>query len=182
MEKLWFNYFIVNSIKQFNKTYIGSTNNIDRRIRQHNGEIKGGARYTRGNTWLFYSIIYSFNLTKNLVLSREWYFKYIRRKYRLYCHKLCNKGRNEQTVSKIIEYFFTKKQKIAKSKIKIKYKKYSNIIFILRKNAKSIPLLSSNHVIIILDNLNSNIILSFIKTIKMLRNSSYLMAHNHVYR
>lgn len=27
--------------------YIGKTNNIVRRIRQHNGEIKGGAKYTR---------------------------------------------------------------------------------------------------------------------------------------
>ena len=33
------------------KTYIGSTTNFTRRIRQHNREICGGARYTAGNQW-----------------------------------------------------------------------------------------------------------------------------------
>src|SRR3569623_1261957 len=31
------------------RTYVGITNNFTRRIRQHNGEIKGGARYTKSN-------------------------------------------------------------------------------------------------------------------------------------
>lgn len=30
-----------------NRTYVGATVNLQRRIRQHNGEIKGGARSTR---------------------------------------------------------------------------------------------------------------------------------------
>lgn len=30
------------------RTYIGCTNCFPRRLRQHNGEITGGARYTRG--------------------------------------------------------------------------------------------------------------------------------------
>lgn len=29
--------------------YCGITNHLDQRIRQHNGEIKGGAKYTRAN-------------------------------------------------------------------------------------------------------------------------------------
>ena len=38
--------YLVYIIKSDNKSYVGMTNNFDRRIRQHNKEIKGGARYT----------------------------------------------------------------------------------------------------------------------------------------
>ncbi len=32
-----------------NSLYCGITNDLPRRLRQHNGEIKGGAKYTRAN-------------------------------------------------------------------------------------------------------------------------------------
>lgn len=31
-----------------NSLYCGITNNLEKRLRMHNGEIKGGAKYTRG--------------------------------------------------------------------------------------------------------------------------------------
>jgi predicted GIY-YIG superfamily endonuclease len=56
-----------------NKTYVGITNNTTRRIRQHNGELVGGAKYTTGNKgmgeWKFYGFIK--NLGKHLALSLE---------------------------------------------------------------------------------------------------------------
>jgi predicted GIY-YIG superfamily endonuclease len=154
MNKLWFNYLINNDK---NKTYIGSTNNINRRIRQHNGEIKGGAKYTRGCKWYYYCIIYTININKNIYLSREWYLKYIKRK---------NKYYGITSKKKIIEFYFSKKNKIVKHKIK--YKKYNNIIFISNKYNNLIPLLYSNHIIIILDVISSEIILSFLHTISFL--------------
>ena len=41
----WYCYVLISKDKKH--TYIGATNNIDRRLRQHNGIIKGGAKYTR---------------------------------------------------------------------------------------------------------------------------------------
>lgn len=40
--KPWFVYLISTG----SRTYIGSTTDVNRRLRQHNGEIKGGARAT----------------------------------------------------------------------------------------------------------------------------------------
>ena len=46
---VWFVYILENHRR--NKSYVGKTNNPKRRLRQHNGEITGGARYTRGDRW-----------------------------------------------------------------------------------------------------------------------------------
>lgn len=59
-----------------NKTYNGSTNNIKRRLRQHNGIIKGGAKATSGKgEWLPYVLIDGFD-THREALSCEWKIKH----------------------------------------------------------------------------------------------------------
>ena len=69
----WFCYLIRNG----NLTYNGSTNNLKRRLRQHNGEIKGGAKYTsqiKGG-WEYYCIMCGFPDKIN-TLQCEWRWKH----------------------------------------------------------------------------------------------------------
>lgn len=42
---MWYVYVVVCCDNSF---YCGITTNLERRLKQHNGEIKGGAKYTRG--------------------------------------------------------------------------------------------------------------------------------------
>jgi structure-specific endonuclease subunit SLX1 len=65
-----------------NKTYNGYTVNPLRRIRQHNSEIKGGAKYTTKSKveWKYLLIIESEQFDKNNALCFEWMLKYPTRK------------------------------------------------------------------------------------------------------
>lgn len=93
MSQKWKNYILANKIN--NKTYIGSTVNINRRIRQHNSEIKNGAKYTKCLTsWMYYCVIYSMeNYTnKRKCLSIEWHLKYKSRKENGSSYEKRNKG------------------------------------------------------------------------------------------
>ena len=59
-------------------TYNGYTVNFKRRIRQHNGEIKGGARYTQNITrrpWNYLLTVESNNFNNHIALSFEYYVK-----------------------------------------------------------------------------------------------------------
>ena len=73
-------YLLINTNTKH--TYLGITNNSARRIRQHNGEIKGGAKYTHakkcGGIWKYHLKIS--NLTKRESLSMERSAKNLRKK------------------------------------------------------------------------------------------------------
>ena len=59
-----------------NSTYNGSTNNLIRRLRQHNGEIVGGAKATRGKgPWIYVGVWEGFSSHKE-ALSCEWRIKH----------------------------------------------------------------------------------------------------------
>ena len=53
-------------------TYIGKTNNLARRLRQHNGELSGGAKYTAGRGPFHYAFYVTGFQTESQVLCFEW--------------------------------------------------------------------------------------------------------------
>ena len=74
----WYCYILRNKQAQFSHlSYNGSTNNPKRRLRQHNEEISGGARYTHGRNggWEIYALVTGFVDHKN-ALSCEWRIKH----------------------------------------------------------------------------------------------------------
>jgi predicted GIY-YIG superfamily endonuclease len=74
----WYCYILRNTQPKYSHlTYNGSTNNPKRRLRQHNEEIVGGARYThgRGGGWEIYALMTGFTDHKN-ALSCEWRIKH----------------------------------------------------------------------------------------------------------
>lgn len=70
MEQKFYVYLLVNNNKN---TYIGMTNNPKRRIRQHNGIIKGGAKCTKkSTTWRMHIVVGMFNKKDALRFERLW--------------------------------------------------------------------------------------------------------------
>ena len=67
-----FVYMLGTSDKNGARTYVGWTLDLDRRLKQHNGG-KGGARSTRGRTWVLLHV--ERFATRNEAMSREWHLK-----------------------------------------------------------------------------------------------------------
>ena len=142
MNNLWFNYII---FEEKNKTYIGSTVNINRRIRQHNGIIKGGAKYTRGGKWNYYCVLIDLNHTKNTALSYEWHLKHIK----------CKKFNPKQKRVNALEKYLKDKTRV----------RYDHILFVSRKYKHLTPILPVTIMIIYVDEINSDNINKYIECI-----------------
>lgn len=63
------------------KTYVGCTNDLDRRLQQHNGLKAGGAKATRGRAWTRILSVVGFP-TQQAALQFEWKWKYLTNKQR----------------------------------------------------------------------------------------------------
>jgi predicted GIY-YIG superfamily endonuclease len=81
------------------RTYIGATNDFNRRIKQHNREISGGAKSTAGHKWEPIIHIIGFKDRKQL-LRFEWYWKH--------CIKTSEKGINRRI--NMLEYLLEKEE------------------------------------------------------------------------
>lgn len=73
--------YVLASRKNPDSTYVGITNNFKRRLRQHNGEITGGAKYTNKKTlrpWYPIIQVHGFR-EKTHALQFEWAMKHRRK-------------------------------------------------------------------------------------------------------
>lgn len=61
------------------RTYVGMTNNLDRRLRQHNHELAGGAAATSGRDWRRLVSVQGFP-DHRAALQFEWRWKQLTRK------------------------------------------------------------------------------------------------------
>lgn len=73
---MFYNYILYN--EESNATYNGYTVDFERRLKQHNGELKGGAGGTRRHRgkWKFLALVTSPQFTKNTAMSFEWWVRY----------------------------------------------------------------------------------------------------------
>mmetsp|Transcript_16807 Transcript_16807/g.36273 ORF Transcript_16807/g.36273 Transcript_16807/m.36273 type:complete len:318 (+) Transcript_16807:81-1034(+) len=85
------------------KTYIGFTTNPQRRLRQHNGEITGGARRTakQGRPWEYVAVIDGFQ-DKVTAMQFEWAWQHVGRskvfREAVGCDKLARKMKRKRGV------------------------------------------------------------------------------------
>jgi len=84
--------FVYLLLSSDNSTYIGATVDLDRRLRQHNKEIKGGAYATgtkvlQGETWIRVAHVEGFPDWQS-ALQFEWRWKQLTRKITISLHPL----------------------------------------------------------------------------------------------
>ena len=75
--KKYYVYWIVSG----RSSYIGATVDPKKRLRQHCGIIKGGARRTKGRIWTYKCVIHGFRTWRE-ALQAEWAIKYYSRRCR----------------------------------------------------------------------------------------------------
>ena len=72
---MWYCYLLVCSTK----TYVGATMDPDRRLKQHNGLLSGGAKATKGHVWKRICVVGVFPEERD-ALQFEWKWKNLSKK------------------------------------------------------------------------------------------------------
>jgi structure-specific endonuclease subunit SLX1 len=71
----WYVYLLA-TVLEPSKTYVGATLDVDRRLRQHNGELSGGAFATKAVPGGWYRVCYVKGFeSKREALRFEWWWK-----------------------------------------------------------------------------------------------------------
>ena len=76
---MWKCYLLATADGGSQKTYVGITPDLDRRLAQHNGEQSGGAKATHGRTWERICHVTGFP-DHRAALQFEWRWKQISRR------------------------------------------------------------------------------------------------------
>jgi predicted GIY-YIG superfamily endonuclease len=63
--------YVLRSLDAAARCYMGSSGDLSRRLRQHNREISGGARYTAGRSWECVATVWHPRWTRGDALSLE---------------------------------------------------------------------------------------------------------------
>jgi len=96
-------------VSETGKTYVGFTVNLDRRLRQHNAELQGGARATKGHTWKRILSVVGFP-SQQAALQFEWKWKHLTRKAKgsaveRRCQSLIALLNTEQSTSNAVPFY-----------------------------------------------------------------------------
>ena len=75
----WKCYLLATTDSKGQKTYVGVTPDLDRRLKQHNGLLSGGAHATAGRTWERIGHVSGFP-DHRAALQFEWRWKQISRR------------------------------------------------------------------------------------------------------
>ncbi len=86
------NFYVYLLLSSDDSTYVGATVDLNRRLRQHNKELSGGARATgakvqKGETWIRAAHVEGFP-DWQAALQFEWRWKQLTRKFGLSVHPL----------------------------------------------------------------------------------------------
>ncbi len=74
----WYVYYLQDANGR--GTYIGKTNDLERRLAQHNGQKAGGAKATRGRQWSRVCYVQGFE-DERAALQFEWAWKHYSRRF-----------------------------------------------------------------------------------------------------
>lgn len=122
------NCYLLATVGGSPKTYVGITPDLDRRLRQHNGELSGGAMATKGRKWERIAHVKGFP-DHRAALQFEWRWKQISRR--------CVGGPLERRLRALQELLSLDKP----TSSALPYSDYVNELEVVMESGRELPLL-----------------------------------------